>query len=122
MKLALHRKGISIYQSKQVRESIDQHNNEMDEAVKVTLDKKIHSIDLEKRWSMWWRHISWCHTLLGGKNNNYLFVAEACILERVEHHNYGNKRFSKSLNDAIKSKEKSDKKSDHFKTNGIKDE
>ena len=54
-------------------------------------------------------------------------MTEACVVKVVEHHNYGNKRFSKSLNDAIKSKEKSDKKfddvmTDDFKTNDIKDE
>jgi len=60
------------------------------------------------------------------KTNNGLLMTEACIVKGVEHHNYGNKRFSKSLNDTMKSK-KSDKKcddlkTDNVKTNGIKDE
>ena len=49
-------------------------------------------------------------------------MKEACIVKGVEHHNYGNKRFSKYLYDAIKSKEKSDKKPDGINTNEIKDE
>ena len=41
-------KGISINRSEQMRESIEQHNKEIDEAVIVTLYKNIHAIDLEK--------------------------------------------------------------------------
>ena len=40
-------KGISINHSEQARESLEQHNKEMDEAVTVTLDKNIHAIDLK---------------------------------------------------------------------------
>ena len=43
-------------------------------------------------------------------------------MKGVEHYNYENKRFFKSLHKAIKSKEKVDKISDNFKNNDIKDE
>ena len=83
----------------------------MDEAVIVTLDKNIHAIDLEKTGDR-------CDedTFLDATNssdrktNNGLLMTEACIVKGVEHHNYGNKRLSKSLNDAIKSKDKCDRK------------
>ena len=54
--------------------------------------------------------------------NNSLLMTYACIVKGVEHHKYGNKRFSKSLHNAIKSKEKPDSKLDDAMTNDIKDE
>ena len=41
-------KGISIYHSEQVHESIEQYNKEMDESVIVTIDKNAHAIDIQK--------------------------------------------------------------------------
>ena len=55
------------------------------------------------------------------KNNNGLLMTETCIVKGVEYHNCRNRIFSKSLHDAIKSKEKSDKKSDDVNENDIKD-
>ena len=120
-------KRISIDHSNKAIESIEQHNKEMDEAVIVTLDKNIHAIDLEKTGDRYGEDTFLDATNSSDrKTNNGLLMTEACIVKGVEHHNYGNKRFSKSLNDTMKSK-KSDKKcddlkTDNVKTNGIKDE
>ena len=100
----------------------------MDEANIVTLDKNIHAIDLEKNGDRYGEDTFLDVTDSSDKkNNNGLLMTEAYIVKGVEHHNYANKRFSKSLNDAIKSEDKSYKKSDDVKTddinaNDIKDE
>ena len=44
------------------------------------------------------------------KPNKSLRMAEAFIVKEIEYHINGNKRFTKSLHDAMKSKEKADKK------------
>ena len=100
----------------------------MDEDVIVTLDKIIHAIDFEKTGDRHGYDAFLNATDSSDKKiNNCLLMAEACIVKGVEHHNYGIKRFSKQLNDATKSKDKSDKKSDDVKkddimTNDVKDE
>ena len=86
--------GVSIDHSKQVRDSIEQNNKEIYEAMIITLDENNHAIDLQKIGDRYGEDIFIDLTCYSEKKtNNSLLTTEACVVKGFEYYNYGKQYF-----------------------------
>lgn len=105
-------KGARIDRSEALRNSIADHNREIDDAAIITLDANAHAIDLQKSGNCYGED-QFLETADSSEKelNSDLLLLEACIVKGYEHHNHRNKSFSKNLHDLVKSKDENQKSS-----------